>query len=201
MASTVSVGGTTVITSRDAGVAADTQEEVFDTYTEDGVPLGQELRKICHARGIWHRAVYCFVFNGAGSLLMQRRSEAKKIGARQWDLSVAEHLSPGEGFKQGVVRGLQEELGIDVEAAAIHGPLAPMHKRQLVLPEIGVLDFEFVESYRIDGYNGPIAFNEQEVSEVKFVSLSDVKAGMQSHPQEYTQWFREELASLHFLGA
>jgi isopentenyl-diphosphate delta-isomerase len=201
MAATITAGGATVITSRDAGVAADSLEEVFDTYTEEGLPLGQELRKICHAKGIWHRAVYCFVFNCDGHLLIQRRSAAKKIGAGQWDLSAAEHLSPGENFKQGVVRGLQEELGINVEAAAVHGPLAPTHKRQLVLPEIGVLDFEFVESYRLDGYNGPIAFNDQEVSEVKFVSLAAVKADMQSHPDAYTQWFREELASLSFFGA
>ena len=195
------MASTAVITSRDAGVAADTQEEVFDTYTEEGVPLGQELRKICHARGIWHRAVYCFVFSSDGRLLLQRRSEAKKIGAGQWDLSAAEHLSPGETFKQGVARGLQEELGIDVPVlAAIHGPVAPMHKRQLILPEIGVLDFEFVESYRLDGYDSPIAFNDQEVSEVKFMSLSDVKADMQAHPDAYTQWFREELASLNFFG-
>jgi isopentenyldiphosphate isomerase len=41
-------------------------------------------------------AVYVFVFDKKGRLLIQRRSPNKKIGQGQWDLSVAEHLSQGE---------------------------------------------------------------------------------------------------------
>lgn len=41
-------------------------------------------------------AVYVFVFDKKGRLLIQRRSPNKKIGPGQWDLSVAEHLSQGE---------------------------------------------------------------------------------------------------------
>ena len=36
--------------SRDAGVTAESEGEVFDTYTEDGTPLGRELRSVCHAK-------------------------------------------------------------------------------------------------------------------------------------------------------
>lgn len=43
------------------------------------------------------QAVYVFVFNPEGELLMQRRSAKKKIAPGEWDLSVAEHLSPGGG--------------------------------------------------------------------------------------------------------
>lgn len=54
--------------------------------------------------GLLHRAVYVWVFREQdGALLVQRRSAAKKIGAGQWDLSVAEHLQPGEGYLR--VRG------------------------------------------------------------------------------------------------
>jgi isopentenyldiphosphate isomerase len=41
-------------------------------------------------------AVYVFVFDTKGRLLIQRRSADKKIGPSQWDLSAAEHLSAGE---------------------------------------------------------------------------------------------------------
>lgn len=41
-------------------------------------------------------AVYVFVFDSKGRLLIQKRSANKKIGPNQWDLSVAEHLSAGE---------------------------------------------------------------------------------------------------------
>lgn len=45
-------------------------------------------------------AVYVFVFDDKGRLLIQRRSDAKKIGPGQWDLSVAEHLSQGGAGSQ-----------------------------------------------------------------------------------------------------
>lgn len=50
--------------------------------------------------GLLHRAVYVWVFNSEGALLVQRRSPAKRIGPGQWDLSVAEHLQPGETYLQ-----------------------------------------------------------------------------------------------------
>lgn len=124
-----------------SGIAAEADGEIFETYNEDGTPLGRELRAICHQRGIWHRAVYALLFNTAGELLIQRRSLAKKVSPGQWDLSVAEHLSPGETFLQGVVRGLSEELGVKLtpqQQAALQGPLTPMHQRKLIIPERGI---------------------------------------------------------------
>ena len=35
---------------------------------------GQERRSVVHARGLRHRAVYCFVFSSQGELLLQQRS-------------------------------------------------------------------------------------------------------------------------------
>ena len=52
---------------------------------------------------------------------LQQRSLGKKVGSGQWDLSVAEHLQPGEIYSEGAVRGLQEELGIDAEAVRGQG--------------------------------------------------------------------------------
>ena len=50
-----------------AHVAAENDEELFETYDEEGNRLGVERRSVCHADGILHRAVYCFVFNAAGA--------------------------------------------------------------------------------------------------------------------------------------
>ncbi|GFR49292.1 hypothetical protein Agub_g11314 [Astrephomene gubernaculifera] len=195
---------TSILQSRDAGVAAEAEGEIFETYNEDGTPLGRELRSVCHAHGIWHRAVYGYLFNANGELLIQKRSSDKKVAPSQWDLSVAEHLSPGESFRDGVVRGLAEELGVVLtpdHLASLQGPLSPMHQRRLLIPERGIKDFEFVEAYRLDGYSEPISFNHQEVSECRWVSLQQLRADMASRPSDFTIWFREEIASLGFFGA
>lgn len=76
-------------------IEADPREELFDIYDVDCNHIGTEKRAIVHAKGLLHKAVYCFVFNPEGQLLIQKRSDKKKIGNGQWDLSVAEHLQPG----------------------------------------------------------------------------------------------------------
>ena len=54
--------------------AADNEEELFDVVDEHNRVTGQERRSVVHARGLKHRAVYCFVFNNKGELLLQQRS-------------------------------------------------------------------------------------------------------------------------------
>lgn len=51
--------------------------------------------------------MYCWVFRPDGALLVQRRSPVKKMGPGQLDLSVAEHLQPGESYLQVGQGGLE----------------------------------------------------------------------------------------------
>lgn len=83
------------ITAVVGSVHAEHDEELFDTYDEAGHPMGTELRAVVHARGIWHHAVYVFVFNSQGQLLMQQRAAGKKVFPGRWDLSVVRE--PGTG--------------------------------------------------------------------------------------------------------
>ncbi len=63
-----------VINTRCGEAAADKDEELFDIVDEENNVVGQERRNVVHAQGIKHRAVYCFVFNSQGQLLLQQRS-------------------------------------------------------------------------------------------------------------------------------
>ena len=56
------------------GLLADNEEEHFDIVNDDNQIIGQEKRSVVHATGLKHRAVYCFVFDEQGKLLMQQRS-------------------------------------------------------------------------------------------------------------------------------
>jgi isopentenyldiphosphate isomerase len=48
------------------------EEEYFDILDEHGQETGRkELRSIVHGTGLYHRAVYCFVLNPEGLLLIQ----------------------------------------------------------------------------------------------------------------------------------
>lgn len=58
-------------------------------------------------------------------------------------------------------------------------------------------DFEFVESFRVDGYDGPIAYNSEEVAEVRFASLEQLAAEMRAAPELFTPWLREEFHAVY----
>eukprot|EP00955_Chlamydomonas_euryale_P089181 364443-Chlamydomonas_euryale.AAC.21 len=53
---------------------------------------------------------------------------------------------------------------------------------------------QYVESYQLDGYDGPLKFNSSEVTEVKFVALDEVQVQMAERPADFTQWFKDELS-------
>ncbi|KAK9815309.1 hypothetical protein WJX72_001393 [[Myrmecia] bisecta] len=180
-------------------MVADNESELFDVVDNNNVVIGQEHRSKVHATGLLHRAVYCFVFSPCGELLLQRRSPRKKIGPLQWDLSVAEHLQPGETYKQGAARGLQEELGIAVSESRLQGPLTPTHLRRLDIPGL-IHDYEFVESYRIDGWDGAITADPEEVDEVRYVTLADARREAAAAPDHFTDWFHGEMSALNWFG-
>lgn len=81
--------------------SAEPEHEVFEIVDDSCTVIGRELRGEVHRRGLLHRAVYVWVFDKAGRLLLQRRSWDKKIGPGQWDLSAAEHLAVGEPLRLG----------------------------------------------------------------------------------------------------
>jgi isopentenyl-diphosphate delta-isomerase type 1 len=177
----------------------DKEDEIFDLVDENDQVIGRELRGTCHRQGLLHRAVYCWVFNSENNLLIQRRSPLKKIGANQWDLSVAEHLSQGEEYLTAVVRGLGEELGIKAEAVEVAGPLQPTHKRELHQGEFH--DVELVRSYRLDGFTGDVVLVDGEVSEIRWIALDELRKEMSAEPENFTQWMREEIAGLNWFDS
>ena len=168
----------------------DKDDEVFELVNEQDEVIGQEYRGIVHRKGLLHRAVYCWVFNPEGDVLIQRRSPLKKIGANQWDLSVAEHLQPGEDYLTAVVRGLSEELGINTETSEVAGPLQPTHRRELHQGEFH--DVELVRSYRLEGWPDGVELTDGEVAEVKWISLEKLQEEVSKEPEKFTLWLREE---------
>ncbi|KAF5829200.1 NUDIX hydrolase domain-like protein [Dunaliella salina] len=85
--------------------------------------------------------------------------------------------------------------------ARLKGPLAPRHPRQLDIPETGIKDYEFVETYSFEGYNGPVMYNSEEVSEVAWISIPELARRMKDKPDDFTPWFLCEARTLDWLGS
>ena len=167
--------------------------EYFDVFAADGACLGQMPRHEVHRLGLWHRSAHVFVLDGAGRMLLQRRAPDKDLYASCWDYACGEHLQPGESYFRGMCRGLREELGITgVEPR----PIGALSADSLVWP--GGVDAEFQQAFVLD-YDGEVRFDGVEVSEVQWVSRSELQSMLALLPDVFTPWFRKELERLQIV--
>jgi isopentenyl-diphosphate delta-isomerase len=163
--------------------------EQFQTYDEEGLPLGLVPRSEVHRLGLWHRAVNVLLFDRTGRLYIQRRAAGKDVWPNAWDVSVGEHLQPGETFEAAAHRGFAEELSV---RSVVLTPLGAIVRAQVEIPELNVLDREMQQSYRGD-YDGPIHADPAEVTDVRLIALADLATEIAARPDDFTPWLRSRL--------
>lgn len=69
-------------------------------------------RRMMRAERLRHRAVFVAVFDGAGRLLIHRRSMEKDLWPGWYDIAVGGVVGSGESYESGARRELAEEMGI-----------------------------------------------------------------------------------------
>lgn len=169
--------------------------ELFETYSDDGTPTGLVRRSEVHRRGLWHRASNVLLFHPDGRLYLQLRAANKDIWPNAWDVSVGEHLQPGESFEQAAYRGLAEELTVtDVTLE----PLGSVVRACVDTPELGIHDHELQQSFRGE-YAGNVRLDPNEVAEVRLVDLEVLARAIATDPDDYTPWLRERLAAFGYI--
>ena len=148
--------------------------------------MGLVARNMVHMHGLWHKAVNVFLFRTDGRLITQLRHESKDVWPGAWDLSVAEHLKPGEDYMACAIRGVSEELGI--EGVSLE-PVGGVIRAKLEVAEQGIKDFEFQMCFR-GVSDADIVLESSEVAETRLFELGELKAAMQMSPYNFTPWFR-----------
>jgi isopentenyldiphosphate isomerase len=172
--------------------ARDPSDEPFETFTFDGHPLGIRRRADVHRSGAWHRAANVLLFDDAGRLYLQRRAAGKDLWPDAWDVSVGEHLQPGETFLDAARRGLAEELGVTgVDLSAI----GPIVHATVEVPADGILDNELQQSFR-GVHAGPLAIDPAEVAAVRAVDRATLIAEIRAGRERHTPWLRARLERL-----
>lgn len=171
--------------------------EQFEIFDEDGTPLGLAPRAEVHRHGLWHRSAHVFLFTPAGALWIQRRAAGKDLYPDRWDFTVGEHLTPGETYLAGALRGLVEELGI--EDAPLE-PVGPVRRHTCRVAGTDLLDREFQQAFR-GTWDGTVTADPAEVAEVRCIEPSALTTWMQRAPDDFTPWFVSELQTLNLLPA
>ncbi|MEM9080288.1 MAG: 16S rRNA (adenine(1518)-N(6)/adenine(1519)-N(6))-dimethyltransferase RsmA [Verrucomicrobiota bacterium] len=165
-----------------SGLAAQSEEEVFDVVDESNEVVGQERRGEVHAQGLRHRAVHVFVVNKASELLLAQRSRLKDVNPGKWGSSAAGHLDAGESYEEAARRELGEELGI--EAGELELTLAGE------LPPSEDNGQEFLRLYVVR-YGGALRTLASEVAATVWMPQEELRGWMERREEDFTGGFRE----------
>lgn len=109
-----------------------------------------------------HRAVFVAVLDGAGRILVHRRSESKDVWPGWLDIAVGGVVTSGESYEQAVRRELAEEIGVsDVEPVEVDGGRIQVYDDA----DVSIVGRCFVVTT-----SGPFVFADGEVSDAWWVT-------------------------------
>lgn len=148
-------------------------EEKFDVLNELGEFTGKiATREDCHKNGLWHRAVYAFIINDNGNILLQKRSSNKKLWPNMWDVTVGGHVLAGEFGRQALIRETKEELGININDNVIKYLLGSTS----INKQGNIINRHYNECYIITkNINiSDIHIQKEELSEIRYFSKDEL---------------------------
>ncbi len=158
-------------------------EEQVILVSEKDESLGVMDKMQAHENGILHRAFSVFLFNDKGEMLLQKRAAGKYHSPNQWTNAVCSHPRLQETYLEAAERRLKEELGIDT-------PLT-YRFNFLYKADVGQNLWEHELDHVFTGnFEGEFKLNEEEVSEVRYISIDELDKEMSANPENFTQWFK-----------
>ena len=158
------------------------EEQVVLVSEKDEI-LGVMDKMQAHENGILHRAFSVFLFNDKGEMLLQKRAAGKYHSPNQWTNAVCSHPRLQETYLEAAERRLKEELGIDT-------PLT-YRFNFLYKADVGQNLWEHELDHVFTGnFEGEFKLNEEEVSEVRYISIDELDKEMSANPENFTQWFK-----------
>ena len=126
-----------------------------------------------------------FIFNSKNELLIQQRANEKYHSGGLWTNTCCSHPQPEMDLVDFAKQRLFEEMGLKVDELIVKNHF--IYKAEF--PN-GLVEYEL--DYILLGQSDldPI-LNPEEAQQFKWISLTDLKAQMEVHPQQFTFWLHE----------
>jgi len=138
--------------------------EILDLINEENKVIGQASRKEVEEKGLLYRCAGIYVKIGE-KIVIQQRSHNKKVRPLNYSI-VEETVKTGETFEEAAVRGVKEELGLEVQA----------------LKELGVIhirDKEYNDNFLLKVFLlkgvGKLVFDSIEVENIELKSMEEIE--------------------------
>lgn len=150
-----------------------------------GRRTGVADRDVCHqGTGIRHRAFVIFLLRDDGKLLVQKRARSK-LGGDCWDVSATSHVRINETYGAAINRCLNHELGITASVRPRY-QLAYNYRQRIGR----CAEYEYCSLFLIH-YDGQVNVNAEEVDEVRWVAVEELRNWFEREQQQFTPWFTE----------
>ncbi|MDT0619707.1 isopentenyl-diphosphate Delta-isomerase [Salinisphaera sp. P385] len=152
--------------------------------------LGFESKEACHdGDGLLHRAFSIFLFDRSGRLLLQQRSEQKRLWPGYWANSCCSHPRRGESDAEAAARRIREELGVSppltflyrFEYHARYGELGSEHELCSVYTAVD---------------DNPVRININEIDDIRWIEPDVLDVELAKHPERYAPWLKLEWPQL-----
>ena len=142
-----------------------------------------------HGVGQLHRAFSVFLFNDAGELLMQQRSDLKRLWPGYWSNTCCSHPRKGESMSIATQRRLHDELNIDTSLEFVY-----KFEYQANFDATGS-ENELCHVY-LGKVKDEVVPNEHEIAAVRYISATDLLNEFETQPDSLTPWFKMEWLAL-----
>ncbi len=170
-------------------VVSSENEELILVDGDDN-ELGFLSKARCHdGDGVLHRAFSLFLFNDNGELLLQQRSDKKRLWPGYWSNSCCSHPRRGETMDIATMRRLRDELNIETLLEQVY--------RFCYTAEFGAAgsENELCHVY-LGKVSGDVQPNESEISSIRFVLPRALGEELSQVPQQFTPWLKQEWQEL-----
>ena len=175
---------------KDAHEIVSSEAEELILVDANDVEQGYLSKAECHdGTGQLHRAFSVFLFNDAGELLLQQRSESKRLWPGYWSNTCCSHPRRGESMQLATQRRLLDELRVESALQFVY-----KFEYQAAFGEAGS-ENELCHVY-LGSVSGTVAPNATEVDAIRYLGAAELETELEAHPDRFTPWFKLEWQAL-----
>jgi isopentenyl-diphosphate Delta-isomerase len=162
------------------------ESELLVVVDEQDNIVDYKSKAECHnGDGILHRAFSIFIFDDKMQLLIQKRSDQKRLWPLYWSNSCCSHPRKDEVFNEATIRRTEEELGFTT-------PLTFLFKFQYSAKFGDEGSEREVCSVFAGKSNKDVTANPNEIAEWKYIDQSELEKDFEKNPDDYSPWFKME---------
>lgn len=157
-------------------------DEILDYVDENENILGQVKRSEIDKLGLIGRISGVVLFNNAGEMLLSKNSKYKSLkNAGKWHFSAIGHVASGENPEIAAIKEASEEIGAKIDKVEFLEKLDNINRENT-----GGRRFIYIFK---SIYNGSFVLDYDEVEEVKWFKIDEIKNIIKNNEDFFTKDF------------